>query len=725
MNSDFFKEIVFQNRCYLVFLALVLMLGSCKEKNPVNGNDNDDPEVFSIKVDSTGGTLMADDGKVQITFPQGSVDTSVTITVQKAEDDIADNFFSGSAYDLGPSGTQFAKPVELQMAYDPNEMPNDVSEDSLVIIKLLDNGDRQIFATDVDKTNKHVRTTIRSFSSYGPQYWDAGPANIRPSSYSLTAQYNSDRTIDLEIETRLAMDLELQRAIIKGRFVAYDADFERIAELQSGTGTIRSYTDNDTGEAGLYFYRARAVSGSTLYPFSEQVKVTVFEQITPCADFTIATANGSAPANVNSELDITINRINGFSQPIGLQLESKDPMLTLEEIFSGYRFVPNPTQGDAKLNYTLSPVWSPGRTFNFTIIGSTSTANCTGNASITVDAAPPAVDPEVFTLAGNGTAGFADGQGSNAQFDAPWSLDFDDNTQTIYVADFYNHAIRAISGDGVVTTIAGNGSPGSQNGNNATFDNPVDVALNVAGNHLYVSDYKNHQIRRIDLSNGSVITYAGTGTTGNDDGPAGSASFHFPGGLLIHDGLLFVADISNHTIRTITIESDPADAVVDTYAGSGIRGDQDGPNEQARFNAPIDLAHDPVTDRLLVLDFQNNKIKAVDPNSTSSPSGFITPGNAPMEDPSGIVVDSQGTVYVTHNHILRKFIPLGQGVYDEEIIAGEFQSPGFNDGLGPDARLTSPRGLALGAIIDGGTVKLAIIIADVGNHAIRYIPLER
>jgi len=105
---------------------------------------------------------------------------------------------------------------------------------------------------------------------------------------------------------------------------------------------------------------------------------------------------------------------------------------------------------------------------------------------------------EVSTLAGSGTAGSANGLGASAQFNYPYDVAVD-SEGNVYVADFSNHLIRMITPTGVVSTIAGSGTAGFADGaaEAAQFSYPVGVTVDAAGN-VYVADYSNHLIRKIE-----------------------------------------------------------------------------------------------------------------------------------------------------------------------------------------------------------------------------------
>ena len=166
----------------------------------------------------------------------------------------------------------------------------------------------------------------------------------------------------------------------------------------------------------------------------------------------------------------------------------------------------------------------------------------------------------VSTIAGTGVAGFTDGRAGEAQFDGPIGIAVDPSGN-LFIADTYNDSIRKITTEGIVTTIAGTGSPGYSDGhgNGAMFDTPCGVAIDKDGN-VFVADTGNHAIRKIN-ANGEVTTIAGRSDTGSQ---GGEVRLNHPVGISItHDGFLFISDEESGRIIRIAPDGESR-----TYAGS-------------------------------------------------------------------------------------------------------------------------------------------------------------
>jgi len=160
----------------------------------------------------------------------------------------------------------------------------------------------------------------------------------------------------------------------------------------------------------------------------------------------------------------------------------------------------------------------------------------------------------VSTLAGSGAPGFANGNGTAALFFYPAGIACD-GQGNIYVADQFNQRIRVITPSGTVSTLAGSGAVGFADGDGTTaqFNNPSDVASDGQGN-IYVADIANRRIRKITPA-GMVSTLAGNGTAGYFDGDGTAALFNGPAGVAVDaKGNIYVADRLNVRIRKITVE---------------------------------------------------------------------------------------------------------------------------------------------------------------------------
>ncbi len=306
----------------------------------------------------------------------------------------------------------------------------------------------------------------------------------------------------------------------------------------------------------------------------------------------------------------------------------------------------------------------------------------------------------VTTLAGlAGNFGSTDGTGSAARFNAPAGLAVD-GAGTLYVADRNNNTIRqVVTATGVVTTLAGlagaiGGADGT--GTNARFGNPEEVALN-AGGTVYVADAINDTIRKI-APGGVVTTLAGfVGSFGSADGTGAGARFGLPFGVALDASRnAYVADRSNNTIRKIT----PA-GVVTTFAGvAGSPGSVDGTGSAARFSLPRAVAVDSAG--MVYVADGSNTIRTITPGGAvttlaglaGSPGAVDGTGSAArFNAPSGIAVDSTGTLYVADNasHTIRKIAP-GGIVTTLAGLAGSF---GSTDGTGSAARFNRPQGVAV------------------------------
>ncbi len=324
----------------------------------------------------------------------------------------------------------------------------------------------------------------------------------------------------------------------------------------------------------------------------------------------------------------------------------------------------------------------------------------------------------VTTFAGSGAAGLLDGIGNQANFNYPSGITGDG--KSLFVSDYYNNIIRKIDlKTSAVTTIAGSllGASGSSDGtgNNAMFNSPNGIAVD--GGNLYVADAQNYTIRKIVIATGEVTTLAGSaGLSGSADGTGDAARFNIPREIAAAGAYLYVTDYSNHTIRRINKNTKE----VITFAGTaGSAGSVDGIGSAAGFNFPYGITSDGKN--LYVVDRNSHLIRKIiiataevttlagSAGTSGSQDGMG--GNARFYYPLGITTDGIN-LYLsdTNNHTIRK-IQKNTGIVT--TLAGSAGNSGFSDGIANTARFNSPVSL-----IFTGTY---LFVTDANNNAIRKI----
>jgi hypothetical protein len=342
----------------------------------------------------------------------------------------------------------------------------------------------------------------------------------------------------------------------------------------------------------------------------------------------------------------------------------------------------------------------------------------------------------ISTIAGNGTFGDSSNgsPATNANVNRPSGVAVD-GSGDLFLVDGHN-VIREVSPTGIITTIAGDGLPefGGDGGQatNAELAGPVGVAVDGNGD-VFIADTSNNRIREVNPS-GIITTVAGGGNNGlGDGGPATNAQLGTPTGLAVDgSGDLFIADSANRRIREVS----PA-GIIRTIAGTGTFGfsGDGGPATNAQFTSPIGVAVDSSGD-VFIADRDNNRIREVSPSGVITTFAGIGPSfpsfgglsgdggpatNAQLNDPTGVVVDGSGDVFIADrdNNRIREVSPSGIIT----TIAGSGStgfgsafSGGFSGDGGPatNAQLNFPFGVA----VDGSG---DVFIADLGNNLIRKV----
>ncbi len=327
----------------------------------------------------------------------------------------------------------------------------------------------------------------------------------------------------------------------------------------------------------------------------------------------------------------------------------------------------------------------------------------------------------IQTLAGNGQAAVGDGgpaTGARLYFPSAAAL-----AGNLYIADGADNVIREVGGNGIIWTVAGMGTPGYTGDGNAAggarLSYPQGVAVDSAGD-LFIADSNNNAIRMV-APNGIISTIAGNGTAGysGDGGPASGARLNLPAGLALSSDALYIADEYNHAIRKMT-----GDGKINTVAGTGAAGysGDSGQATSATLNFPGAVAVD-ASGVLFIADTGNNVIRKVALDGTittfagtgaagySGDAGLAT--SAQLNGPMGVAVDTGGNVYIadTNNNVIRKVT--GDGVI--ATIAGEGTGAFSGDG-GParSAQLFSPGAVAVNA-------QGVVVVTNTNNNAIRLL----
>ncbi|MGH9040507.1 MAG: hypothetical protein ACRDZ3_09775 [Acidimicrobiia bacterium] len=295
-----------------------------------------------------------------------------------------------------------------------------------------------------------------------------------------------------------------------------------------------------------------------------------------------------------------------------------------------------------------------------------------------------------------------------------------------YIADTYNHVIRHVDADGIISTFAGTPKvAGFRNGpaSQAMFDAPHSVDVLPDGD-VIVGDPVNDMVRRIDLETKMVTTLAGTGQTGynGDGGPATAARLSDCKIALVGpDGAIYIDDMGNDVIRRV----DMTTGNIETWAGQkDVLGGPDGVDARQSGFSPRNITFD-IDNDLIVADRDGNRIRSIDWESriitTIAGSGVKGPGGdggpaleAELDSPRGLGVDWMGNVYIADsvNNRVRK-VDIETGIIS--TVAGSPTSEGGRkDGTTDVALLANPRH----AIFDEAG---NLYISDTGNSRIRKI----
>jgi sugar lactone lactonase YvrE len=333
----------------------------------------------------------------------------------------------------------------------------------------------------------------------------------------------------------------------------------------------------------------------------------------------------------------------------------------------------------------------------------------------------------ISTVAGTGRCGFEGDDGPACR--ASLSLSFNglaaDRSGNLYLADTWNHRIRKISSNGLITTVAGTGERGDGGdripATRCRLRYPTGVAVDRRGN-FYIADYANHRVRKV-APDGLITTVAGTGRRGKarDGALANASPLDHPRALALDAaGNLFIADLWNRCIRKVDRRG-----ILTTVAGTpnSAAGIQEGIRAtRASLCRPTDLAVDR-KGNLYIADYEMNRVRRVGPDGriwtvkgrekpTDSRSNSAS-GRDLFWGPTGVEVDALGNLYIAEglSHRVLKLSPEGWITHVAGCGSGVFSGDG---GSARAAGLNGPGSLALDP--DGN-----LYIADTLNRRVRKV----
>ena len=343
--------------------------------------------------------------------------------------------------------------------------------------------------------------------------------------------------------------------------------------------------------------------------------------------------------------------------------------------------------------------------------------------------AATATDAVIDTVAGtgrpddNGDEGAADKINVGQTFGVEFGPHGD-----LYITEVENHRVRRLNlRTNRISTVAGNGQSGySGDGGPATkaaLNEPYEIRFDRDGN-MFIVEMMNHIIRRIDATDNTITTVAGTGQAGfsGDGGPANQAQLNRPHSIALDGaGHLYIADIANHRIRRVNLQS----GIIDSIAGNGER--------QLPVDGQVAVGQPMLGPRALFIhentlwialreghsvwrmNLLNSRLEHIAGSGRKGYSGDNGPAKlATFNGPKGIAVDNQQRVYVvdTENQVIRRIDTERQ---QADTVAGSGQR-GFGGDGGPAqlASIARPHGICVGP--DG-----SLFVGDTENHRVRRV----
>ncbi|MFO0905309.1 MAG: hypothetical protein U0939_20040 [Pirellulales bacterium] len=347
-------------------------------------------------------------------------------------------------------------------------------------------------------------------------------------------------------------------------------------------------------------------------------------------------------------------------------------------------------------------------------------------------AAPSAAAAQTIdTVAGTGKPedGPASGPALAVNVGEPFGVEIGPD-DALYITEVRNHRVRRLDrATGQLATVAGNGKKGysgdGQPAVDAQLNEPYEVRFDRAGN-MYFVEMQNHVIRRVDAKTKIITTIAGTGVAGysGDGGPALKAQFRQPHSIALdHRGGLYVADIGNHRIRRIDLET----GIVDSIAGNGERKlpksgelalDQPVFGPRALFIADktlwVALREGNSVWRLSLDDGRWRHVAGTGKKGFSGDGGPAA--DAAFDGPKGIAVGPTGDVFVvdTENQTIRRIDVARRTIHTIAGVGPAARGGAGDGGPATAAQMDRPHGICVDA---AGQV----YIGDTNNHRVRRV----
>src|ERR1700722_1160195 len=312
----------------------------------------------------------------------------------------------------------------------------------------------------------------------------------------------------------------------------------------------------------------------------------------------------------------------------------------------------------------------------------------------------------ITTVAGNGTTNYSGngGPANNASLNYPYGVAVD-ASGNLFIADSDNSVVRKVKTNGIISTVAGNGtSQFAGDGGaatNASISDPFGVTVDTFGN-LFIADTSNNRIRKVG-PNGVITTVAGDAGVGysGDGGPATNSSLYFPYGVAVDaSGNLFIADFENNRIRKVG-----TNRIITTAAGDGDYGysGDGGAANVATLWAPSSVAVDS-SGNLFIADFGNYRVRKVDADGMmttvagNGEKGYSGDGgaaiNARLGGYTSVAVDASGDLFIVDsaNERIREVGP--NGIISTVAGTGTIGRSG-DGGAATDAQLNNPTAVAV------------------------------